>query len=718
MAEKVDPRARLASKFRMVARDRVALVTAQFSVLERGRVEPEAVDALMREIHTLKGESRLMGFLHVNEIAHRSEDLLGWARERNFKVPAAAADLVYEGLDLIGAHVAEDADEAQLEGRRTDYLRRVSRFLAGAGPGEGDGESTAPSLPASASEPEGSNGGSIGHGLGDFMRVPTAALISLTELTGQLVVHEDETSRLVQDLWELLRERSGPDAEPLIDLIRRLREEVFEARLRSSELQDTVRHLRLLSISSLFERYPPAIRDLARERGKRVRVAVEGGEVAVDKQVLDLIDEAILHLVRNAIDHGIELPPDRIAAGKPERGTISLIARQLGSRVEIAVRDDGRGVSPADLRRAAVARGLMDESTANLLDDDDALRLVFRPGFSTSTSVTDVSGRGVGLDVVSDKVRSLGGAVELATTHGRGAVFTLTLPISIALMRMLCFHCGRVIFGLPSTSVYCVLRTPPGAAERAGDGFAVELEGGHVPLVDLRRALGARTDGAEELEIVVLEHGTTRIGLVVDGFLGERQVVQRSLGAFLGGLRLLSGTGLLERGQVVLLLSVPEIVQRWGEGESPVQALPLEARAAPEWRVLVVDDSELTRDMLVSMARRTRLRVVEAVNGREALSKMAGSPPDLILTDLDMPVMDGFELISRVRADPGLRETPVVVLTTRGSDDDKRRAMAVGADAFLVKSEFNEEALSATIGRFLEAHGVSGADRPGGRARR
>ena len=700
MTGKGDPRARLAGKFRTVARDRVAVLSSQFAVFERGRAEPDAVNALMREIHTLKGESRLMGFLHVNEIAHRTEDLLGWARARSFKVPGAAADLVYQGLDLIAAHVAEDADESQLEGKRSDFLLRAGQFLAA---GSAATDQTAPALPPVAPVNEESLGPTIGRGLGEFMRVPIAALVSMTELTGQLVVHEDATSRLVQELWERLRQSTGPDAEALIDTIRSLREEVFEARLRSSELQDTVRHLRLLSVSSLFERYPAAIRDLARDRGKRVRVLVEGGEVAVNKQVLDVVNEAILHLVRNAIDHGIELPDERTAASKPERGTLSLIARQLGSRVEIAVRDDGRGISAEDVRRAAVARGLLDEGEARALDDDDALRLVFRPGFSTSEAVTDVSGRGVGLDVVGDKVRSLGGSVELATSPGRGTVFTLTLPISIALMRMLCFHCGRVIFGLPSTSVYSVLRMPSGAAERAGDGHAVQMEGGHVPLVDLRRALGARGDGGEELEIVVLEHGTTRLGLVVDGFLGERQVVQRSLGAFLGGLRLLSGTGILERGQVVLLLSVPEIVQRWGEGESLVQALPLESRTAPEWRVLVVDDSELTRDMLVNMARRTRLRVVEAVNGREALSKMAGSPPDLILTDLDMPVMDGFELISRVRADPGLRETPVVVLTTRGSDDDKRRAMAAGADAFLVKSEFDEEMLNAAIGRFLEA---------------
>jgi two-component system chemotaxis sensor kinase CheA len=709
MSGRGDPRARLVGKFRTVVRERVASLNEGFGSLERGREDPAAVDALMREIHTLKGESRLMGFLHLNEVAHRTEDLLAWARDRSFKIPGSAADLVYRGLDLMVAHVAEDADEGALEPKRTEFLLVAQQFLDRAPEEEVAGPDGAGEPPGQVEEDV-----SVGRGLGDFIRVPIGALVTLTELTGQLLVHEDATGRMVQDLWERVREGGARYGE-LADTIRSLREEVFEARLRGIQLQDSIRHLRLLSVSSLFERYPAAIRELAAERGKRVRVSVEGGEVAVDKQVLDLIDEAIIHLVRNSIDRGIELPQERSAAGKPERGTIALTARQLGSRVEIAVRDDGRGISVSEVRAAAVARGLLGDEEVRALADDDALRLVFRPSFSTRAGVSDVSGRGVGLDVVSDKVRTLGGSIELATSHGRGTVFTLTLPISIALIRMLCFRCGRVVFGLPSASVHQVLRIPAAAAEKAGDGLALQIEGGRIPLVDLRRMLGAREGATEELEIVILEHGNTRIGLAVDGFLGERQVVQRSLGSFLGGLRLLSGTGILEKGQVVLLLSVPEIVQRWGEGESLVHALPLEARPAPEWRVLVVDDSELTRDMLVSLARRTRLRVVEAVNGREALSKMAGSPPDLILTDLDMPIMDGFELIAKVRADPGLRETPVVVLTTRGSDADKRRAMAAGADAYLVKSEFNEDALSATIGRFLE---VQGAIPTGGKVRR
>lgn len=707
MSDRTDPRIRLIGRFRAVVRERVAALDSGFGSLEQGGGDPPAVDAVMREIHTLKGEARLMGFLHVSEIAHAVEDLLAWARERNFAVPGEAADLVYQGLDLLLAHVAEEADESGLEGGRGDFLLRVHEFLDRAA----DDVPPGPTLMETQPLAEPGEVAPVGGGLGDFIRIPSDALVALTELTGEVIIHEGAIARLAQELWTRVRESPSAPIE-LVDAVRDLREEVFHVRLRSDELQDSIRNLRLLAVSSLFERYPAAIRELARERDKQVRVSVEAGEVAVDKQVLDRVDEAILHLVRNSIDHGIEAPAERAAAGKSERGMLVLAARQVGSQVEIEVRDDGRGISAAEVRQAAIARQVISEQDVGSLDDDAALRLVFRPGFSTRRIASDISGRGVGLDVVNDAVRSLGGSVKLVTRPGVGTSFTLTVPISIALVRTLCFRSGAVLFGIPSASVQRVLRSATELLDKAGAGLALKVDGAAVPLVDLRRAAGAGGAVEREVDVVVLEHAGVRLGLMVDGFVGERELVQRRLGAFLGGLRLLSGTGIIDRGQVVLLMSVPEIAQRWAAGESLMQALPIEAPSAPDWRVLVVDDSELTRDMLVSLARRRHLQVVEAVNGREALSKIASEPPDLILTDLDMPVMDGFELISRVRADPRLCDTPVIVLTTRGSDDDKRRAMTAGADAYLIKTDFTEEALGAAIARFRSpARGTAKARR-------
>ncbi len=761
MSNKVEPPPALVAKFRAIAQERLARIDAGFGALEQGGAAPAppgggapaavdaAVDKLMREIHTLKGESRMMGLIQVSELAHRLEDLLAWARDRQFRVPDQAGDVVYLGLDVILQHVTGEGDER----KRVRFLDSVASILRG----DTAPEPVAPVEPQAAT-PAPAEAQQVGRGLGDFLRVPSAAIGKLTNLSGELILREETTARLVQALWERLRDT------PLVDQLRRLRDEVFEVRLRLEEVQDTIRRMRLLELAALFERYPAAIRELARDHGKRVRVVVEGGDVAVDKQVLDLIDESLLHLVRNAVDHGVEPPETRKAAGKPEHGTISLTARQLGSRVEIAVKDDGAGLSIDRIRRTAVQRGVVAQAEADALEDDRLLQLVFRPGFSTREDVSDVSGRGVGLDVVREQVQALGGTIELATVAGQGSTFTLVLPVSIALIRVLCFRCGRSVFGVPSMSASAVLRAPLSALERDGERLAILLDGhpgsaepsqedapaahrldghpgsaepsqedapaahrldGHpgsaepsqedapaahrsdeqrLPLVDLRRALGAARPPEDELQVLIVDHGAQRLGLIVDGFLGERQVVQRGLGRFLRGLRLVSGTGIIEKGQIALLLSVPELFARWGEGDLAARPAAEQAVSEAMRRILIVDDSEITRDMLVGFARRARLVVTEAVNGRDALAKIgAGAEvrPDLVLTDLEMPVMDGFELIAALRRDASLHELPIVVLSTRASDDDRRRALSAGADAYMIKQEFSEYALRQTIGRFV-----------------
>lgn len=754
MAGNDDPRTRLLGKFRAIALERLARLNAAFGELEQGDGNQATADSLMREIHTLKGESHMMGFPAMNEVAHRTEDLLTWSRRHDFVVDGAISDLVYQGFDLLLAYAADDADEDELERRKSAFTGLAAELLSdeastgltapiapspgpkagGDSPGSAMARTAAAAAPAKAATPatgaaattttttttttaaatgsmqrtrtNGRASGTVGGGLGDYIRVPATTLVALTSLSGQLLLHQEATARLVQHLWESQRDApstaDGAGGSAIAQL-RQLRDESFQSGLRLAELQDTVRTLRLLQVGVLFERYPAAIRDLARQRGRVIRVVLEGGDVSVDKQVLDVLDEAILHLVRNSVDHGIEPPDERGAAGKTERGTLWLTARQLGSRVEISVRDDGRGVSPAAVRAAAVKRGLLTADDAGALDDQTVLRLLFRPGFSTREDVTDLSGRGVGLDVVGEKVRQLGGTIDLSSTPGQGATFTLTLPVSIALLRVLCFHCGSTIYGLPSAAVHRVMRITADSVERAGRGSAIEVSGARIPLVDLRRTFrSGATEHEDHLEIAVIEYGDTRLALAVDGFLGERQVVQRSMGAFLAGVRLLSGTGILEERQVALLLSVPELLRRWGEGDPLARAVPLDDKSASDRTILIVDDSELTRDMLVTVARQSGLDVIEAVNGRDALSKLQIGVPDLIMTDLDMPVMDGFEFLSRLRGDPALRHTPVVVLTTRGSDEDKRRAMAAGADAFLIKSRFSSEELTSTIGRFLD----------------
>ena len=701
MASSEEIRRRFLGKFRATAQERIARANEAFGSLEHKGDDPATADRLMRELHTLKGESHIMGLLEIHDIAHMLEDVLLWVRSRKFRVESHVVDLVYLGLDLIQAHVAEERDDQALAARRGELIERGQALL--------DGVESPPAPepePAPRPEPDGEPAPRpVGHGLGDSIRVPGASVSKVTDLTSELMLRQETLVRELNNLWASVRDKRAGDgrSRAVLDRVRWLREQVFESSLLLDELQSTVHRIRLLQISALFDRYPAAIRELARQHGKRVRVVLRGGDVAGDKQVLDVIDQAILHLVRNSLDHGIEPPEERKAAGKPEQGTITLAARQHGTRIRIIVSDNGRGLDPETLRRVAIDRQMISPEEAAALDDDAAMQLVFRPGFSTREQASAMSGRGVGLDVVSEQVAALGGSVELATAPGRGVSFTLDLPTTVVMSRIFTFRCGESIFGVPSASVDRVFRAAASELEPAGTGFAIEREGVKIPIADMRAELGSDGASGELLEIVVVAAAGQRIGLVVDRFVGEKQVVQRSLGSFLAGLRLISGAVVLDTGEVTLLLSVPEIVHRWGEGDTRlVRAVPGHVGPEAPWRVLIVDDSELTRDMLVGVAQRGNFTVDEAVNGREGLARLRANRPDLILTDIDMPVMNGFELIEAVRRDPALEEIPIIVLTTRGSDEDKRRAMVAGANAYIVKTDFSQQTLHETLDRLLD----------------
>jgi two-component system, chemotaxis family, sensor kinase CheA len=677
----------LVEKFRTVARERVSRIVSSLESIEQRGAETAVVNGMMREIHTLKGEAAVMSEPRIAELAHRIEDLLVRSRAGGFKISDAESDRIVAGLDLVIAHLVPERAEAVLSASCTAYLSVELEPLQSR-----TEEATGPSVPGRTDHTR-----SIGRDIGEFLRISGGTVSEFTELASDVAVHHEAMTQVIQSIWDELR--ATTDRGPLLDSVRRLRDFAFEARLLLGRLQDAIQDSRLLAVSALFERFPPAIRNVAREHGKRVRVVVEGGAVTVDKEVLDIVDDALVHLVRNSVDHGIEPPDERKAVGKSEIGTITLAARQLGSRVEIVVRDDGRGISADVIRRVAVERGVVTQDEAQHLEDDAALRLLFRPGFSTRDAASHTSGRGVGLDVVAHQVQALGGTVELATEVGRGTKFTLLLPVSAALVDVLCFRCGQLVLGVPSVAVQRVVRPDASTFDRIADRFAMTIDDRRIPLLDLRRCFGG---GDAAVSVIVVEHADIRLGLVADSLIGGRHIAQRSLGRFLAGIRLISGVGIFDRGQLVQMLNLPEIVWRWSNGDDLLQrAMPMEARRVFDRRVLIAEDSELTRDMLVGIARRAGMSVTEAVDGRDALAKVRAQPPDLILTDIDMPAMNGFELIAAVRGDPASREIPVVVLTTRGSDDDKRRALMAGADAYIVKQDFSESTLHDTLEQFV-----------------
>jgi two-component system chemotaxis sensor kinase CheA len=466
----------------------------------------------------------------------------------------------------------------------------------------------------------------------------------------------------------------------------------------------------MVPFGTIAEPLRRASRDLARSLGKSVELELRGQETELDRGVLEQVADPLLHLVRNAIDHGIEPPETRRAAGKPAQGTVRVHATQLGSEVEVTVADDGRGIDLERVRERAGASG----DSLDGVDDAEALYAIFRSGLSTAAAVSDVSGRGVGLDVVRTSLAAVRGRVEVHSEPGAGSEFRLSVPITLAVLPCLLVEAAGRRLAVPMHSV--VSAEAAGWAEDWVEGqVVIRVRDQILPVSDLAVTLGgggAAGAPAADRPAVVVASMTRRHAFRVDALLGRRNLVVKDLGRLLPRLSLLAGAALEPDGSILLVLDVSGLVDRarWirsaGGAAGASRAAPAEvpaglpAPAGPP-SVLVVDDTAVVRELERSVLEEAGYRVRTARDGREALATLTGDPPDLVVTDVDMPHLDGLELTRSIRADPRLAGLPVVVVTSKAAEADRRRAMDAGADAYLVKGELDRRSLLEVAGRLL-----------------
>jgi len=545
--------------------------------------------------------------------------------------------------------------------------------------------------------------------------------LQASERAGELR-HQESLLRQLKNRLQVIRQGLpsggngvGSRLDEYVDLVegagRRMRQFVEEfsgdqvrMNLVTEELRQTVIGLTMLPLSTVFDAFPRAVRDLARDFGKEVEFTVRGRETELDKKIIEQINEPLVHLVRNAIDHGIESPADRVRQGKPRQGQLLLSAEQQGNRILITIQDDGRGIDPATLRAAALTRRLVSEEELERWSEEDVLGLIFHPGFSTSRTVTDVSGRGVGMDVVKQTVERLHGAIRIHSQPGRGADVVLDLPLSLALIRALLVEGGGELFALPTTAVERIVYVEPQQIRMLQEGEALEVSGETVPLVSLDRLFQLPPPAGPLLRrpVLVARAFDHRFGIMVDAVHHEQELVFRELRGRLRDHRSFSGATVLGDGRIVLILEVHEIFQLAVRTPAiRASAVRAVAREIQPGLILVVEDSfitgELERNILIAAGYRAEL-AHDGVHGLEVLRQ---KKCDLVIADVDMPRMDGFELTSRMRADDRLRDIPVIIVTARESPEDRRRGIEVGADAYVTKSEFNQRQLLETIQRLI-----------------
>lgn len=558
----------------------------------------------------------------------------------------------------------------------------------------------------------------------DAVRIDVASLDLLTSAVTNLAQIARRRERahtrrlaLARELGQLAREAEdlGPAAAALVARLGTAKELAADLHresklLSNEELRDLgqvveeVQGLRMLPLSVLFEPYPRMVRDLSRTLGKEVELVVDGEDTRADRAVVEALREPLMHLVRNALDHGLETRVDRVTNGKHPRGCLTLRAAREGSRIILRVEDDGLGLDPAELRRVAVRRGILDESAANALSDAATRELIFLPGFTSRDVVTDLSGRGVGLDAVRASIQGLGGDVGVESAPGWGTIFELRVPVSLTVAPLLFVQAGHETLALSATHVSRALKVEPLHLCEVAGRPALLVEGRVLPLASLGALLGLAPEReVREGELVlVVRSQSGAAAVVVDRVLEERVQAILPLRGVLARFAHLTGATSLADGRLAMVLSAAYLTAS-AHGTSPLKlarSTPVEPESRRR-RILVVDDSPLTRELISSLLAAVGYDTVVAGDGAEALDVLEGALVDLVVTDLEMPGMDGLELTRRLKGHPTQARRPVVILTTRGGEEDRRRGLAAGADGYITKGDLVRQDLVDVVGRLL-----------------
>ncbi len=490
-----------------------------------------------------------------------------------------------------------------------------------------------------------------------------------------------------------------------------LRELVEDSRGRLGVVRDGAMGLAMVPVRRVVAAFPRLVRDVASSTGKDVGLNLVGEDVELDKKVLDGVADALKHLLINAVDHGCEKPEERVAAGKPPRAIVTVSAKSAGGTVVLEVSDDGRGIDEEKVRASAIEKGLL--PPGSLLSGPQLLQVLFMPAFSTASTVTSTSGRGVGLDVVKTAVDDLGGAIDVYSELGSGTRFSLTLPITLGVLRCLIARVGEERYAVPVPGVMESISLRDVPVENVAGVPVVVRHGVSVPLLDLGDALGV--DGGREprAALVVRNNGAQDlIAWSVDRLEGELELVVKDLGSFVGRLPLVTGATIDGDGSVVCLIDLREIAGRRGASTSSTvisgtigPGLPVVEREPTPLgrkpRILVVEDSVGVRELERVILESAGYEVITAVDGLDGIARLRSEPADLVLSDVEMPGMDGFTLTRTIRRTRGWEQVPVVIMTSRGDEGDRRAGLEAGASAYLLKSDFDQTELVDTVRRLV-----------------
>ena len=532
------------------------------------------------------------------------------------------------------------------------------------------------------------------------IRVDVNRLDNLMNLIGELVLSKNRLIKIYNDVEERY------EGEHFLD---ELNQVVSSISIVTTDLQIAVMKTRMLQIGKVFNKFPRVVRDLSRELGKKVKLIIKGEETELDKSIIEEIGDPLMHMIRNSVDHGIEPPEERIKLGKPEEGIIELKAYNEGNQIVIEIADDGKGMDPEVLKQKALEKGIISEKEADMMSDKEAFMLIFKAGFSTAAKVTNVSGRGVGMDVVKTNVEKLNGIIEVDSVPGKGSVFKIKIPLTLAIIQALLVSAQEELFAVPLANVIETVRITVEDISTVEGKSVLKLRDEVLPLVNMsdifkiEKILGIN----QYLYVVVLGVGASKVGLIVDGLIGQEEIVIKSLGEYLKGIKGIAGATIRGDGKVTLIVDVAALMQLAKETHSrTVVTANIETKKKKEkpedYVILVVDDSNTDRKIMKNAIKPLGFTIKEATNGEEALNIIKNdSNIDAALVDIEMPKMDGYTLAQEIRKYNRFKNLPLIAVTSRTTKSDRVRGVEVGMNEYITKP-YTPEYLANVLKRNLK----------------
>jgi len=701
------------------AKEHLGRLGSGLAEIEQGAVSAEKINSLFRSVHTLKGSSRMLKLEPITQVSHSLEDLLSALREGRVATNPAVIALLYQGVDALSDQVQQLIECGQVEALSSVNTQLCQQLTATA---EGQ------ALNAVAAEPmafksselaaENASGASAQPTLtaSDTVRVKLDKLDELIKLMGELVSSHAgmrELAMTSQQLEQQLQQQLHSHLPVAMQQFsRKMRDIVLAQENLMQELHDKTLQMRMLPLTIVLEPAARLVRDMARSLGKQVECRISGSEIELDRQMIDQLADPIIHLLRNALDHGIETPDIRQQKCKPVQGLLQISARQDGGWVVLEVRDDGQGLSLVTIRDKALKKGLVSSEQLAEMSDQQVSDLIFEPGFSTSNIITEFSGRGVGMDVVKRSiVDDLQGVISLHSSLDQGTCFTLRLPLSLAMMRVLLIRAGEQVLGFTAQYVTELISVAVSGLINVADRNAVIIRNEFVPVIELVDLLQLPPASAakkslsrtrSELLLLVIRVHNEKLALIIDELLDERDLVIKQLPEHLRFNALISGMVTIGHNELVSLIHVPYVLDIARKARQPVNRLAQTDQEKPKKRILVVDDSLNTREIERDVLEAWGYHVTLAEHGQEGLDKALAEQFDAVLTDVEMPIMDGFTLTARLREHERYQTCPIIIITSREKESDRRRGIEVGADAYIVKGSFDQNSLVDTLKVLLD----------------